>query len=477
MDGVTLERTTVRTRRAVGTLAVARGAVSVSAAAFAVYWTAVGWGRWHNLQVGAFDFAYFDQIIWNTAQGRLFDTTFSPYNFAGQHFEPVLLAFAVAYRAGMPPWGLLVAQAVIAGSAALVLFEAGRALRVPLAVSAAAAAAYLANPFLHRALAFDFHPETMTALPAFAAVWAFATSRQRVGVACALSVLLYKEDTVFIVLALAVCAWVLGAHRAALWMSVTAVIWAVLTVGVLMPLVRGSEASDLVERYERVFGGESGVAGLVWAATHPLVLVRMLTEPAQLATLGTFIVSSGPWLLLAPVHAVALVPGLLLALLSSHGPQQALAFHYAAELVTVASIAGLFGARRLSRLVPNAVLTAGMVATTLMALMWQAPPAIAQASLPTAAHLAAVDRAVAAIPAGSAVSAQSNLAPRLARRQLIWEFPGQWTRAEWVVVDRYGFRSQQSLDAGFDRELAILASREGPVFEQDGVAVYRVTAQ
>src|SRR6266508_669964 len=67
------------------------------AAAWAVFsWALVAQHR--AFQSHAYDLGFFDQIIWNTSHGRWFATTFVPYNFLGQHMEPVLLPFAALYR-------------------------------------------------------------------------------------------------------------------------------------------------------------------------------------------------------------------------------------------------------------------------------------------------------------------------------------------------------------------------------------------
>jgi uncharacterized membrane protein len=463
-----------------GSMLFARAVVGAGVLVLAAYWIAVGLVRWERLQVGAFDFAFFDQVVWNTAHGRFFETTFVPYSFAGQHTQPVLLLFAGAYRLGAGPLSLLVVQAVVCALAAVPLFEAARRMRLPILVAAAAALAYLVNPYLHRALAFDFHPETMVALPAFGALWAFAAGRRTLGVAVALSALLFKEDAVFVVLALAVAAWSLDARREASALAAGAVAWAVLTVFVLMPLMREGEPSDLVERYGAVLGGHEGIDGLVWFATHPVDVLRVTLAPERLATLGTFVLASGPWLLLAPLHAVALLPGLALGLLSSHGAQQELALHYGVQLVPVAAIAGLFGARRLLRRLPGdtpaGALAAAMLVLAAVALPLVGPPSPLGASDgPSEAHRAAVARAVALVPESAAVSAQSSLAARVAHRERLWEFPGPWEHADMVLVDRYGFRSSQSLDAGFDAELEEVRARGRLVFEEDGVMLYDVS--
>ncbi|MGE3855543.1 MAG: DUF2079 domain-containing protein [Dehalococcoidia bacterium] len=463
-----------------GALLLARAVVGVGVLLSAAYWVAVAFARREQLHLGAFDFAFFDQVVWNTAHGRFFETTFVPYNFAGQHTQPVLLLFAGAYRLGAGAMSLLVVQAAVCALAAVPLFEAGRRLRLPTVVAAAAALAYLANPYLHRALAFDFHPETMVALPAFGALWAFAAGRPRLGAAVALSALLFKEDAAFVVLALALAAWSLDARREARALAAGAAAWAVLTVFVLMPLVRDGQPSDLVERYGAVLGGREGLAGVLWSFTHPVEVLRVALAPERLGTAVTFVLASGPWLLLAPLQALALLPGLALGLLSSHGAQQELAFHYGVQLVPLAAIAGLFGARRLLLVLPAGapaagVLAGAMIVVAAVGLASVGPASPLAAGGPSEAHRAAVERAVALVPEGAAVSAQSNLAARVAHRRQLWEFPGQWERADLVLVDRYGFRSTQSLDAGFDAALEDVRARGRLLFEEDGVALYDVS--
>ena len=56
--------------------------------------------RHRSFESNAYDFGFFDQIVWNTSHGRWFASSFTPYNFLGQHFQPVLLIFALAYRLG-----------------------------------------------------------------------------------------------------------------------------------------------------------------------------------------------------------------------------------------------------------------------------------------------------------------------------------------------------------------------------------------
>lgn len=435
------------------------------------FWLGRSLRDWRDLRTNAYDLAAFDQVIWNSAHGRLFETTFVPYNYMGEHFQPILLLFVPVYWLGGGAPALLVAQVLVSGLAAVVLYEAGRALRLHPAVSAAAAVAYLLNPYLHRALAFDFHPETMLALPAFAAFWAFTHGRVRFGMACALAVLLFKEDTVFVALALAACAATLGQRRSAIAVASVAVVSMLLIVGWLMPDAREGHPSHLAARYG-VFGGREGLPALAFLAQHPLAGLELLTQPGRVEP-GIQFIAAAPWGLLAPWHALALAPGFALTLFSSHPPQRGLELHYAVEMVPVAALAGLFACQRMARSLPGGAVTSILVVTTGLAMLALSPvsPFARMERIPPAdaSHRRAVAEAVSLVPAGAAVSAPSNLAPRLAHRERLWVFPGWWQEADWVLADR----DAGAPDGGFDAALESVRQNYRLVYEADGVFLFQ----
>lgn len=105
------------------------------------------------------DLAFYDQILWNTAHGRPFVTSFISYNYLGQHMQPVLLLFALLYRVWAAPELLLVAGGVIAAAAALPLYGVVRNLLRHDGAAVVVVAVYLLSPYLHQATNFDFHPE------------------------------------------------------------------------------------------------------------------------------------------------------------------------------------------------------------------------------------------------------------------------------------------------------------------------------
>lgn len=429
--------------------------------------------RWNHLEAPAFDLAIFDQVIWNTAHGRWWETTVTGESYLGDHMSPVLLLFVPAYWLGASPVFLLLVQEVAAAAAAAPLFAAARRLGLAPAVAAALALAYLLNPYLHRAVAFDFHPEVMLPLVAFASAWAIAARHPLAGAVLALATLAFKEDAVFVALALAaMLAWrgyrLAGAATAMLALAQTAY-----AIFVVMPAWRepGAE-SQLIERYAYLAPGHADV--LRYLALHPWRAIPPLLERPRLETIGLFLAVTAPVALVRPWTLLATLPGLALAVLSTHDAQRHLQYHYAIEAVPVALLAAALGAASVQRRVPGRWLAALILAPAVVGAFWLSPLLRDPGSAPSEGHVAVVEAALAGIPDGAPVSAQSGILPRLSQREAAFEFPAGTSPGEaaWVVVDRFSQRSGQSVAAGFDRQLANVRRTWTRTFARDGVEVY-----
>ena len=197
----------------------------------------------------SYDQAFFDQIVWNTAHGRWFETSFLPYNFLGQHVEPVLLLFAAGYRAGADGTLLLLVQAVVAAAAAFILYGLARHLLGSGWQALLLAGAWALSTPLHRELESDFHPEVLSGSLVFAAVWAQATGRRSTALVLGLSLLLLKEDEGLVLLGLGIFSWSqFRDRRTAMVFAGAGTAWLLLTVGVVEPFMRGWASGDQSQR-------------------------------------------------------------------------------------------------------------------------------------------------------------------------------------------------------------------------------------
>jgi uncharacterized membrane protein len=455
------------------TLRTQRWQWAVLAAIAAVAWltfTAALLAQHRTYRSNAFDLGFFDQIIWNTAQGRWFETSFVDYNFLGQHMEPVLLPFAAAYRLGANVEILLAVQAAVVTAAALPLFLAARRLLVSSTAALLVAAAYLLSPHLHGAVLFDFHPEVLGIAAVFAAFALLVHGRPGWSLAAVVSLALLKEDAALAATGFALIVWVSGRRRHALALLAVALLYAAVVAGLVMPAIRGGPG-DLQDRYGYLGTDSTGVAR--GAIRHPGRVAEHLLAPPRLAA-GAYPLATLALLPLASLAVLAAAPLLAANLLSTHPAQNELTLHYAALPYAVLVVAAVLGAARSAKAIdtvirPGRVVwrnSAVVIATLLLAasaVSWflgspLGPRRFDGSRYLRSEHHAATDRVLALIPPDAPLSAQSGLLPHLSRRQWIWEFP-RLEGAEYVVVDRNGWRSSQADAAGYDAVLAALPSQ------------------
>lgn len=417
----------------------------------------------------AYDLAFFDQIVWNTSQGRWFQSSFVEYNFLGQHMQPVLLLYAGLYRINPTVEWLLLSQAAVVAGAAVPLFLAARRLLWSATAALLVTAAYLVSPHLHGAVLFDFHPEVMGAACIFAALALLTAGRPGWAVVALATIFLLKEDAAPAGAGFSVIAWLLGYRRYAAGIAAASVLYTLIVVAVLMPALRGGPG-DLQERYGYLGDDTGQVIGTV--LLRPDRIGRRLVAPPQRRALAYLGGSTALLPLLSPA-GLAAVPLLVANLLSTHPAQRDLTLHYpafahalliAAAVLGIRAAAGFPRPATLRRLSPRSIavllaavlLVAEVTAWTLGSPL--GPRRFDAVRYQSPANRADVARVLAVVPADAAISAQSGLLPHLAHRRDLWEFP-RIEDADYVLVDRAAWRSSQSEAAGYDRTLRSLSAR------------------
>lgn len=452
--------------------------VAASAVAFSALfaWALVSQHRaFHS---NAFDLGFFDQIVWNTSQGRWFENSFVSYNFLGQHVEPVLLLYALVYGALPAVELLLVTQAVAAAAAAVPLYVLARHWLQHATAAALLALAYLVSPALHRAVTFDFHPEVMGPGLLFGAAALAVKGRVAASLLPFAALFLLKEEAAIAGAGFAWLLWVLGHRRLGVLTLLGSAAY-FLGAAALMSEVRGGVPGDLQDRYGYL-GSDIGslVVGL---ATRPdLALERLLS--ADVTGGLALLLGQAVGLPLASPLALGAAPLTLAHMLSLHPEQGRLALHYAILPHALFTIAGVDAIRRLA-LAAARRWGQGRVAPVLAGWALLASLAGAAAASPfglgfdarryqDSERSQAVRSVLAQVPPDVPVSAQGGLVPHLSQRPVIFEFPGI-NEARVVVVDRKGWASTYSQAAGYDAVLASLPSRGFRLMtEIDGFEMY-----
>lgn len=432
--------------------------------------------RHQHFESMAYDLGYFDQIIWNTAHGHFFQTSFVSYNFLGLHFEPILLLFAALYRLGAGVESLLVVQAIFVGAAAVPLYYAVRRMTDSGLAALAMALAFLLTSSLHSALDFDFHPEMMGFFFVFLALYYLAAGRPQATIISLLPLLALKEDTPLILAAFAVLLFIGNHRRHARWLMLFAVGWTAAFTFIVMPILRGGDPG-LTSRYEYLISGSSTVSVI------PDILSRGFQHIDDgLVTAVKHLLPAAAVALLAPAAALVVLPPLLFHVLSGHGTQANLDLHYVMMPLAISFVAASLGIRALARgegvagplrrlgsPAARAVAGAGvMLAATLLSFALSSPYAPGAArETPDSGHVQILSQALSLIPADAPVSAQSTILPHLSHRRSVYQFP-RLEDAQYAIIDA----ALQERATGHNEAAQDLAGFE-EIFDSDGVRVLR----
>ncbi len=406
--------------------------------------------RYLTFHAPAYDLGFFDQVAEQTARGHLFATSFVPYSFLGEHWEPLLGVVAQLDRIVATPVCLLIVQALAAGAAP---FAAGRLARTWLPESPSApliaALAMACSPLFTNGAAFDYHTESLTPALALFALDAAATRRLLRFALLLLLLATIKEDALLIAAGVGWISWRADRTRLGLAAVVAGVGGFFLVTSVVMPHFRAGATSDLLVPYAWLApGSTSAWTTLTAALTHPgAVVTHLLSAPA----LQGWVLALLPLALLPVVSGWALLgalPVLLVPLLSNLPGQTELHFQYGLEAIPLLLACSLLGWRHVAVCGwARRACGGGLAAASLAAYIIASPlPGGLRFDASTVQGLgrrADVENVLNRIPASAAVSAQTGLVAHVSGRDSVWEFPAG-LGVRYVVLDELGPISSQS---------------------------------
>lgn len=386
----------------------------------------------HRALGTGYDLGIFNQVVWNLAHGRIWQTTlvFETYGYY-DHFEPILVLLVPFYWLWSDAQVLLIVQALALGlgSLPIYLYAYVRLGSIPIAL--ALAAAYLAFPALHNANLYDFHEVAfLPVLLGFALYGLLGGQRRVLFISLALA-LLVKEDVAVTVLAFGVYIALLRPagfqRRDGIAIALLAVVWMLLVLNVFYPaLTRGMPYPFVARRYSWL--GETPGEALRVLLTQPWQALPALLNPQKVLFLVRLF---GPLLFLPllgwPVIGLAM-PILFYLMLSSYEPQWSIRSYYNPPLMPIlffALVEALYALQRrgLRRRIIYGLVAAVMVAVS-VAYFLDAPGPGGRRFYRDDFRITPGDQAayalLAQIPDDAAVSADWRLLPHLSNRERVY---------------------------------------------------------
>jgi uncharacterized membrane protein len=299
------------------------------------YFNSTGW-----------DLAIFDQAVWNTSKGRLFESTIEVRNLLGDHVQPYLIIVSLFYLIISSPYVLLAFQSIILSSVAWPLYILGRrkfsSPTVGL-VFAFCGLAYTPIGYINR---YDFHIEVVV-IPLLVAAFDRIDAKKFKTASVFMALALFGKEEIGLSVATlglmtAVCykRWRFG-----LTWTVVGVMYALVALFVIIPEFRGA-SSDTLQRYEWL--GETPVEMLKTIVLHPGFVAENIIESRRITTLLQLLAPLAFLPLLSLSSLAIVVPALIYNFIPLGGYQSTIYGQYMSVVIPFIIVSTVMGLHRLT---------------------------------------------------------------------------------------------------------------------------------
>lgn len=427
------------------------------------------------------DLGIFDQIFWNTTQGRFFESTMSlalptPHSYFGDHFSPVYILLLPAYALVPRPETLLVIQTLFLALGVWPLYLLTRIKLEPGFQRLVWAFVY----FLFLPVAFinlyDFHEMALSVLPLGFAIYFLERGQRGLFLLSLVSTFLIKEELPLVGIGFG--AYILLTKRdlkLGLGVLAGSVVAFLGVVKVIIPAFGGGSyayfTGRIAFRYPELGANPGDIVSNV--VRHPDRLSSILFQPQKLKFLvGIF----GPVLGLSAFSgfaAILVLPTLGILLLSNYPPQYAFTSHYSATLIALVIGTSILGFARLPARYRPPVAASLLASSLAFSVLFGGLPFSRHFNAQmfrTEPRYVAFAPSLALIPPGASVAAENNLTPHLSQRQRIYniEYEGIHN-ADYVALDEAALRHNPAAFAAQVSELESQGYRQ--IAGGDGLAL------
>lgn len=400
---------------------------------YIAYFTRVSLDVHHGLGTSSYDVGLYQQGVWLLSHGKAPFVTLMGRNMLGDHASLILLFVAPIYRLFPAAGTLYFIQSVVIGAGALPVFLAARRRLESEAMAFVLAACFLLHPAVGWTNRENFHPDCFVAFFVGMAIYGALERTWRLYWVFVVLTLLVKEDVSLVILPLGIWVGMKRDWRTGLATAMAAVGATILGMFVIMRSLIGVPTRNA---WRIPFGGFEGLAR------------EVISRPGNV--IEHFRSESRPfyfWQMTFPVaYVFARRPGLaavslaVLAsnMLSTFWYQFQIEYHYsliAVPAIVLGSVYALetLGRRWRRRMVALMALTSlwaclmwGAIPLGKVLTPWLHPPvgrAEPYAWPPSHPVAVALREIMGDVPAEASVATYHSVAPHLAHREQIYQFP------------------------------------------------------
>lgn len=465
----------------------------IALALFALAWIFVlsgaAWRKLYALGMG-FDLGMYEQVIWNTALGRAFET--SAFRYTNNHIgaDLIVLEAILAPLYGVIPhtMTLLVTQVIAVALGAIPLYLLARDRLASNWAGLGVAIAYLLYvPLLYLTLN-EFQPRAFAMVLILYALYFLDRTRFVPYLAFLFISLLTRSDVALIVIMMGALAFVWRKPwKFSVAPIVMGAVWFVLAVFVIVPSFKTDSGGFI---YFETYGwlGKTPLEIATTLLTRPLYVLQTIFSPQKIQFLLQVFGPTLPFSLLRPDVLLLAAPTLALNLLSQYNVQSNITRQYAAMLYpimyasAVLGIAGLAKQKWFAQKNTRKIFVHGAVVwilvLTLAESFWVGNPVVSQYRKELSPRVATARALLASVPPDAGLGISNHVGPFAGQRQRFYFFPpheyythNTFEVADYILIDAQADGNSAGVKQGLEK-----LARDANwtlVTQRDGYVLYR----
>lgn len=378
------------------------------------------------------DLGIFDQAIWNLSKLQAPASTIRGFaNLWGDHWHPILVAFAPLYWVWNDVRAVLIAQAlIVSGGVFAVYLLAMKILRNNF-LAVALAFAYVFYGGIQHAINFGFYPENIAPALILASIAALYWKKIHLYFIFFFLAILTKENiALYFVVFSFILFFASDKKKVAIITFFLSCAYFLASYKLILPYFSGSDSYQYASLYSGL--GDTPIEIIKGIVTRPLYVMQTLFNPTIKLDTITTILASVLFLPLFSVWGLLLIPNIFENFLANRFLQWPFGYHYQAGIIAFAIFASIMSLSRLTlkfdKFWQNRLKFAFGLAIILTLIFLNYTYKLPITNLLTYKtqdlfQNKEITSVLSLIPEGAVVSAQNTLAPHLSHRKTIYHFP------------------------------------------------------
>jgi len=323
---------------------------------YIAYFTIASFLRFDNFYAGRFDLGNMDQTVWNTINGRIFQTSTDNGIIISRlsvHSDFMLILISPLYLLWSSPKTLLLLQTVIVALGGFFVFLISKEILKNKNLALVFGLSFLINPLVQHTNLYDFHAVTLATTLLLASFYFLIKKR-------------YLLLTVFLILS--------GITKEQVWIITSifgfpllfqkakkikflGILIIVFSLGIFVYLILRAIPQNLGgQHFAMAYYSDFGIspAGIVKNVfLSPYKIISIFLEGSRLEYIKQLLMPMGFISLLSPFYLIFAIPDLLIDLLSNNVQLRQIYYQYSATITPSIFISSIFAIKNIIKWFPK----------------------------------------------------------------------------------------------------------------------------